>query len=93
MGPRLAWRGVWQVLRSPGCDISQKRRRAMQQPQKKHKNEAQEKNKLNASRAPLAYIQKIQQTLQVLMSDIQQESSPPNWRSPYGIGPCELPSN
>ena len=39
------------------------------------------------------YIQKIQKTLPVLMSDIQQESSPPNYRSPYGVGACELPSN
>ena len=36
------------------------------------------------------YIQKIQQTLPVLMSDIQQESTPPNVRSPYGVGACEL---
>ena len=36
------------------------------------------------------YIQKINMKLPVLASDIKQESTPPNVRSPYGVGACEL---
>ena len=39
------------------------------------------------------YIQKINMKLPVLASDIKQESTPPNVRSPYGIGACELTPN
>ena len=39
------------------------------------------------------YIQKINMKLPVLASDVKQESSPPNARSPYGIGDCLLSPN
>jgi|GEM_PF-1295359 len=39
------------------------------------------------------YIQKINMKLPVLASDVKQESSPPNVRSPYGVGSCMLPPN
>ena len=39
------------------------------------------------------YVQKINMKLPVLASDIKQESTPPNIRSPYGVGACELIPN
>ena len=39
------------------------------------------------------YIQKINMKLPVLASDIMTEGTPPNVRSPYGIGDCKLQPN